>query len=103
MHHLSSFSSLNRYSAKKMAKPVNFICLAPEAKHVHLTGDFNDWDLTAHPMKRQPDGAWLVQVQLSHGHHHYRFLVDGKPVLDPRAQGIARDHQGAKVSLLAVS
>jgi len=34
-------------------------------------------------MKRQPDGAWLLQVQLNHGHHHYRFLVDGKTVLDP--------------------
>jgi 1,4-alpha-glucan branching enzyme len=86
-----------------MAKPINFICVAPEANQVHLAGDFNDWDLAAHPMKRQPDGAWLIQVQLTHGHHHYRFLVDGKPVLDPRAQGIARDHQGAKASLVAVS
>jgi hypothetical protein len=54
-------------------------------------------------MKQQPDGAWLVQVCLNHGHHHYRFLVDGKAMLDPRAQGVARDHQGEKVSLLAVS
>ena len=30
-------------------------------------------------------------------------LVDGKPVLDPHAQGVARDHEGAKVSLVAVS
>ena len=52
---------------------------------------------------RRRRGAWLIQVPLNHGHHHYRFLVDGKPVLDPRAQGIARDHQGEKVSLLAVS
>ena len=86
-----------------MAKPVNFVCVAPNAKVVHLTGDFNDWDPAAMPMKRQPDGAWLLQVQLSHGHHHYRFLVDGKAVLDPRAHGVARDHQGEKVSLLAVS
>jgi 1,4-alpha-glucan branching enzyme len=77
--------------------------VAPEAKQVHLAGDFNDWDLTAYPMNRQPDGAWLIQVPLNHGHHHYRFLVDGKPVLDPRAQGVARDHQGAKASLIAVS
>ena len=103
MHQVSSFFAPDRYSVKKMAKPVNFVCPAPQAKQVHVTGDFNDWDLTAHPMKSQPDGAWLLQVQLNHGHHHYRFLVDGKPELDPRAQGIARDHQGAKASLLAVS
>jgi 1,4-alpha-glucan branching enzyme len=103
MHQVRSFFAPDRYSAKKTAVPINFVCVALEAKQVYLTGDFNDWDPVAHPMKRQPDGAWLLQVQLNHGHHHYRFLVDGKPVLDPRAQGIARDHQGAKVSLIAVS
>jgi 1,4-alpha-glucan branching enzyme len=94
---------LNRYSAKKMAKPVNFICHAPEAHAVTLIGDFNDWDPHAYPMKRQPDGAWLLQIPLNHGHHHYQFLIDGKPTLDPRAQGIARNEQNEKVSLLSVS
>jgi len=98
-----SYYGADRYSAKRMSKPVNFICVAPEAKEVHLLGDFNNWNPTAHPMKRQPDGGWLLQVPLHHGHHHYRFLVDGKPVLDPRAQGIARDQKGEKVSLIAVS
>ena len=65
-------------------------------------GDFNDWDPTAYPMKRQPDGAWRLEVPLNLGQHHYRFLVDGKPILDPRAQATARDHQGQKVSLIAV-
>jgi 1,4-alpha-glucan branching enzyme len=96
-------SALHRYSAKKMAKPVNFIFTAPAAHKVNLVGDFNDWDAAAHPMKRQPDGAWLVQVQLNHGHHHYQFLVDGKPTLDPKAQGVARNERNEKVSLLAVS
>jgi len=98
-----SYFGADRYSAKKMAKPVNFICVAPDAKQVHLLGDFNSWHESSHPMKRQPDGAWLLQVPLHHGHHHYRFLVDGKPVLDPRAQGIARDQKGERVSLIAVS
>jgi 1,4-alpha-glucan branching enzyme len=103
MHQTRSFFSPDRYSAKKTVKPVNFVCNAPGAKQVHLAGDFNDWDLTAHPMTRQPDGAWLIQVPLNHGHHHYRFVIDGKPMLDPHAQGVARDHQGVKASLVAVS
>jgi 1,4-alpha-glucan branching enzyme len=98
-----SYHSADRYSAKKMSKPVNFICVAPDATQVFLLGDFNGWNAAANPMKRQPDGAWLIQVPLHHGHHHYRFLVDGKPVLDPRAQGIARDQKGERVSLIAVS
>src|SRR5579862_3372865 len=92
----------DRYSAKKMAKPVNFVCTATAAHSVSLIGDFNDWDPNAHPLKRQPDGAWTVQIPLNHGHHHYQFLVDGKPTLDPRAQGIARNEKNEKVSLVAV-
>ncbi|MBI4326490.1 MAG: isoamylase early set domain-containing protein [Chloroflexi bacterium] len=100
---LKPYSSLKRYSARNMAKPINFICMAPDTKLVFLMGDFNDWDPASHPMKRQPDGAWLIQIPLNHGHHHYQFLVDGKPTLDPQAHGIARDHMDEKISLLAVS
>jgi 1,4-alpha-glucan branching enzyme len=96
-------SALSRYSAKKMVKPVNFACIAPTAQSVSLIGDFNDWDPAAYPMKKQFDGAWTTQIQLNHGHHHYQFLVDGKPTLDPRAQGIARNEKNEKVSLMAVS
>ena len=92
-----------RYSAKNISKPVHFICVAPGAKHVSLIGDFNDWHPNAIPMKRQPDGAWMIQVSLSHGPHHYLFCVDGKPVLDPRAQGTVRDEKGEKVSLITIS
>ena len=94
---------LGRYSAKKTVKPVNFSCTANGAKHVSIIGDFNDWHATANPMKKQPDGHWTAQVSLGHGHHHYQFLVDGKPILDPRAQGIARNEKNEKVSLVAVS
>ena len=94
---------LARYSAKKMAKPINFVCSAPAARKVTLIGDFNDWDPNAYPMKKQPDGEWAVQIPLHHGHHHYQFLVDGKAILDPRAQGVARNEKDEKVSLIAVS
>jgi 1,4-alpha-glucan branching enzyme len=86
-----------------MTKPVNFICRAPDARRVCVTGEFNGWDPLAHPMTRQPDGAWFIQIQLRHGHHQYVFLVDDEPTLDPRALGIARNHNNERVSLLAVS
>ncbi len=100
---VSSLFAPNRYSAKKTVKPVNFVCRAPEARQVVLAGDFNSWDPSSHPMQRQSDGAWVVQVPLHHGHHRYQFLVDGKPALDPMANGVARDAKGEKVSLLSVS
>ena len=50
-----------------------------------------------------PDGNWLIQIALHHGHHHYQFLIDGRPTLDPKAQGVARNEQNEKVSLIAIS
>jgi len=102
--HSSDFSgTLHRYSPKRVVKPVVFICYANDAAHVSIMGDFNEWDPETHRMTRQTDGAWRIEVPLSHGHHRYIFVVDGKRMLDPRAQGIARDHNNEKVSLVAVS
>ena len=86
-----------------MAKPISFFCTAPGAESVFLVGDFNAWDSTAHPMERRMDGSWFLQVPLPHGHHRYQFLVDGKPMLDPKATGIARNPWNERVSLIAVS
>jgi 1,4-alpha-glucan branching enzyme len=91
------------YSARNMAKPFNFYCAASRAKSVNLVGDFNGWDPASHPMKRRVDGWWFLQVPLTHGHHQYRFLVDGKPVLDPHGAGVARNERNEEVSLVAVS
>jgi len=80
---------------------VNFICFATEAKSVALVGDFNGWNPDALAMNRQPDGAWTAQVEMGHGHHQYLFLVDGKPTLDPKAQGIARNEKKTRECLLS--
>lgn len=93
----------NRYSAKNMVKPVNFYCLAPEARAVSLVGGFNGWNPLANPMKRQLGGSWSARVDLPHGHHQYQFLVDGEPMLDPNAYGIVRNKWDERVSLIAVS
>lgn len=98
-----SLVNRNVYAAQRNLRAVNFVCDAREAKSVSLVGDFNKWDPAAHPMRQAPDKAWLLQVELRHGHHRYAFLVDGKLTLDPRAQGIARNDQGQRVSLIPVS
>lgn len=95
--------SLSRYSAKRNLHQAVFFCHAPEANHVSLIGDFNDWNPSATPMIRQPDGQWMAGLELRHGYHQYVFLVDGERVLDPKATGKARDAQNQPVSLRAVS
>ena len=92
-----------KYSGKNFSIPVNFLVVAPAAKKVSVVGDFNDWHPEEHPMKRRADGSWGTQISLAHGHHQYRFWVDGEQKLDPRAQGVGRNAQNEKVSLLAVS
>lgn len=107
MHHSSRLTHHavpgHRYSAKKMKKPINFFCHAPEAQAVAVAGDFNEWNREAHPMRQGPDGSWHLQIPLHHGHHRYVFVVDGRLVLDPRAQGVARNEHNEKVSLMSVS
>ncbi|MGC8743542.1 MAG: isoamylase early set domain-containing protein [Verrucomicrobiia bacterium] len=100
---LNSLSKFKRIEPKKTLRGVNFMCNAPQAKSVELVGDFNNWDPTAHPMQRRPDGCWFLQVELTHGHHQYMFRVDGVLQLDPKAHGIARNEKGERVSLIAVS
>lgn len=93
----------NMYGAHKTLRAMNFICNAPQAQSVSLVGDFNQWNPAANRMKQMPDGAWLLTVELKHGHHRYAFLVDGTLTLDPRAQGITRSDKGERVSLIPVS
>lgn len=48
-----------------------------EAKSVALVGEFNDWDTTAHPMKKVK-GIWKTTLELENGHEYqYRYLVNG--------------------------
>lgn len=84
-------------------RSVNFVCRATHAHSVSLVGDFNQWQPAAHPMKQMPDRSWLLSVELKHGHHRYAFLVDGVLRLDPNAQGVTRNDQGERVSLVPVS
>ena len=71
-----SYFAADRYSAKKMAKPVNFVCIAPEAKHVHLMGDFNSWDGRFHQMRSLgPSGVWEIFIPGVGEGTHYKYEV----------------------------
>jgi 1,4-alpha-glucan branching enzyme len=79
-----------------------FQCLAPAATSVSLVGDFNNWSPSAHPMLRQSNGSWQVEVFLNRGRHYYQFLVDGEPILDPEAMCSICRQRDSKVSLIAL-
>ncbi|HEV2329907.1 MAG TPA: glycogen-binding domain-containing protein [Verrucomicrobiae bacterium] len=81
-------------------KPISFYCVARQAKSVEIVGDFNHGQPLA--MQRSVNGWWFIQLQLCPGYHHYRFIVDGKPQLDPYATGVVRDEHNDEASLIVV-
>ena len=68
-----------------------FRVYAPHAKQIYVVGDFNDWDRTAHPLKRIKDtNVWEVFVEKAKALQKYKYIVidsTGKEVLkgDPYA------------------
>jgi 1,4-alpha-glucan branching enzyme len=60
-----------------------FILSAPQAKSVFIAGDFNQWNLSAHPLKQDKKGVWKISLALGPGRYEYRFLVDGEWHNDP--------------------
>jgi 1,4-alpha-glucan branching enzyme len=55
-----------------------FILSAPQAKSVFIAGSFNQWNLSAHPLKQDKKGVWKISFALGPGRYEYRFLVDGE-------------------------
>lgn len=53
-----------------------------DAKKVVLTGSFNDWQPKGLPMVKTSTG-WELPLYLPEGTHTYRFVVDGKWMVDP--------------------
>lgn len=74
-----------KQGGKKTArKRVTFTLDAPHAEEAILAGDFNDWNLKSHVMKKDDKGVWTKVAMLTPGTYEYKFLVDGEWRNDPR-------------------
>ena len=47
----------------------------PQAQHVALIGDFNNWHSNADPLLQVAPGLWERAVSLPAGKHRYAFFV----------------------------
>lgn len=48
------------------------------AKKVYLVGDFNNWDESATPMRKQKSGVFASTINLEKDkQYQFRYLVDG--------------------------
>ncbi len=71
-------------NAPSTKKPETEFCLlAPQARSVFLSGDFNQWSASSHPLEKDKEGMWKISTSLDPGVYQYRFLVDGEWQNDP--------------------
>ncbi|MDR2489659.1 MAG: isoamylase early set domain-containing protein [Desulfovibrio sp.] len=58
-----------------------------DAEGVFLAGDFNDWNLASHPMKRVKGNGFNLEIELPLGiDYRFRYLTDtGTWFNDPEA------------------
>jgi hypothetical protein len=82
-----------------------FVFVAPEARSVHLTGDFISWTPEGIALDDlRGTGIWTVDVSLPPGVHEYTFIIDGTEWrTDPRAVSQVDDGFGRVNSVLIVS
>ncbi|RTZ98135.1 MAG: glycoside hydrolase [Deltaproteobacteria bacterium] len=51
--------------------------MAGSAAHVHLVGEFNQWNILANPMKPLKKGGFTLTLDLEPGREYqFRYLID---------------------------
>jgi hypothetical protein len=74
------------------------------ADQVFVVGDFNGWDLCATPLHQLRDGRWRAVVDLPSGYRcEFRYLVDGRWLIDAYADGFATGVDGTENSIVEAS
>ncbi|MFM9950588.1 MAG: hypothetical protein ACKV1O_21805 [Saprospiraceae bacterium] len=67
----------------------------PEAKHVNLVGDFNNWNMFGTPLAKTANG-WACKIDLPKGKYVYKYIIDGDWTADPSTpkDKLVRDGKG---------
>jgi serine protease AprX len=75
------------------------------AQRVQLAGDFNNWDASSVPFKKESSGIWQAEVaNLSPGSYRYKLVVDGERWIDDPVNGLKEpDNYGGWNSVLNIN
>ncbi|MBK7442992.1 MAG: glycogen-binding domain-containing protein [Chitinophagales bacterium] len=74
----------------------------PQAKEVFITGSFCNWAEPGYKMMND-NGVWIFPCYLPAGKYTYKFVVDGKWILDPNNSNTEQNEYGTGNSVLWVS
>lgn len=69
------------YGVRQANGEVQFLAAFPDAREVHIAGDFGDW--SPQPLARNDQGDWHLKLQLQPGRYRYRYIIDGQWLNDP--------------------
>ena len=75
---------------------------APGASSVKVAGAFNAWDTGKGALKKNQKGVWTKILSLEPGSYEYKFVVDGKWMLDPACDETVGNPFGGLNSVLRV-
>ena len=69
---------------------------------VFLVGDFNRWDPFLTPMSESPiyPGVYSITLTLTDEARHYRYVLNGKEIIDPKNPRTVRNGWGEMVSII---
>jgi chromosome partitioning protein len=83
------------------SREITFALEAPEAEHVLLLGDFNEW--TPDGSEMAPiGGIWTKVIKLAPGRYRYRYVVDGQWQTDPSNAAVEPNPYGGHDSILVM-
>jgi 1,4-alpha-glucan branching enzyme len=81
---------------------VEFKCPASMAKKVYIAGNFNDWNTSSMPMKKEKDGTWRIKLKLSPGKYEYKYFVDGAWAFDQSCSELVPNQFGTDNCVISV-
>ncbi|MBR0056313.1 MAG: isoamylase early set domain-containing protein [Kiritimatiellae bacterium] len=84
-------------------KRVTFSVSAEPGSKVAVSGDFNNWDTTGHPMvDRNGDGNYTASILLAPGSYEYKFIVNDTWSIDPNCPEWVQNSFGTLNSVVHV-
>lgn len=81
---------------------VDFDYFNPSAKEIYIAGDFNNWSTSSDKMTRDKTGRFKIRIRLSPGRYQYKFLVDGRWMVDQKPTTLIDNPFGTKNSVIDI-
>ena len=88
---------------EKQGSKVRFIYDLPSESEVYLVGDFNSWDETHTPLKKDDKGKWVIELNLPRGIYQFKYKINRDWFNDHYADDYCSNPYGGTNSVIKVN